>query len=183
MRKMIRYWILLLFISGVLSLQFACENHTPERDVEQEKRNETRTRTEQTEKTEGFSMERYAWKNRPLLIFAPSPEDDRYREQKKMVERSREGFRKRDMVLIRVFATDGRSKAGNRKLQPAEAEQLRRQYDVHPDSFAVLLVGKDTGVKRRTTGPVDIQKIFEQIDRMPMRRREMERQSEEENEG
>jgi hypothetical protein len=36
-------------------------------------------------------------------------------------------------------------------------------------------VGKDTTVKRRGSAPVAMESLFEQIDRMPMRRREMRR--------
>ena len=37
----------------------------------------------------------------------------------------------------------------------------------------ILLVGKDGGVKLRSEEPVSIQRIFDLIDSMPMRRREM----------
>lgn len=42
------------------------------------------------------------------------------------------------------------------------------------DDFAVLLVGKDGGVKRRANDPVNLNELFAQIDRLPMRRAEME---------
>lgn len=128
-----------------------------------------------------FSMERYAWENRPLLVFAPSPDDDRYQKQKRIVEKAMEGFRERDMVFIRVLSSDdGTSRAGDRTLRASEAGDLRETFDVHPDAFAVLLVGKDTTVKRRSTEPVSAEALFQQIDRMPMRQREMEQESSEE---
>ncbi|NMG19341.1 hypothetical protein DP116_07665 [Brasilonema bromeliae SPC951] len=36
-----------------------------------------------------------------------------------------------------------------------------------------VLVGKDGGVKRRETTPVQAKAIFDEIDAMPMRRQEM----------
>jgi hypothetical protein len=41
------------------------------------------------------------------------------------------------------------------------------------DGFAALLVGKDGGVKRTSYEPLDTDDLFDQIDQMPMRRREM----------
>ena len=38
----------------------------------------------------------------------------------------------------------------------------------------VLLIGKDGGVKLRSTEPVSTDELFALIDSMPMRRREME---------
>ena len=39
--------------------------------------------------------------------------------------------------------------------------------------FSVLLIGKDGGVKRRSTEVLDAWEFFDQIDTMPMRQREM----------
>jgi hypothetical protein len=57
----------------------------------------------QTAHTEPFSMDRFAWNNRPLVIFAPSPADPRYRDQLAAVEANRAGFEARDMVWIEVL--------------------------------------------------------------------------------
>ncbi|MEO0619125.1 MAG: DUF4174 domain-containing protein [Pseudomonadota bacterium] len=38
-----------------------------------------------------------------------------------------------------------------------------------------MLVGKDTSVKRRASEPVSVNVLAGQIDRMPMRRQEMQR--------
>jgi hypothetical protein len=57
------------------------------------------------------------------------------------------------------------------------AAALRERFDVAPDRFAVLLVGKDTTVKRRSDQPVEMASLYQQIDRMPMRRAEMRRRS------
>ena len=40
-------------------------------------------------------------------------------------------------------------------------------------AFAAVLVGKDGGEKFRSEGPVSPEVLFEIIDAMPMRRREM----------
>jgi hypothetical protein len=46
---------------------------------------------------------------------------------------------------------------------------LRRRFSVAPDKFAVLLIGKDGGVKLRKSEPVERREFYALIDRMPMR--------------
>lgn len=41
------------------------------------------------------------------------------------------------------------------------------------DGFEAVLIGKDGGVKARQTEALDLSALFERIDSMPMRRREM----------
>jgi len=53
------------------------------------------------------------------------------------------------------------------------APELRSRYGVSGDSFALLLVGKDGGVKLTRNEPVALDEICALVDRMPMRRREM----------
>jgi hypothetical protein len=59
-------------------------------------------------------------------------------------------------------------------LDPRLAATLRADYlpGTEPPPVAVVLVGKDGGVKYRATG-LDLNDIFREIDGMPMRRREM----------
>ena len=53
------------------------------------------------------------------------------------------------------------------------AQALRDRYSVGSEDFAVLLIGKDGGVKRRAGLNTDLSEIFLQIDGMPMRQQEM----------
>jgi hypothetical protein len=129
----------------------------------------------QTTHTEPFSMDRFAWNNRPLVIFAPSPADPRYRDQLAAVEANRAGFEARDMVWIEVFESEARSHAGGEPLTAEETETLRERFETPRGQYTLLLVGKDTTVKRRTSEPVSMQSLFDQIDQMPMRQREMKR--------
>lgn len=171
---------ILIPVIGGLILFAGCRGDQPDaKPSENEQMSETTNAG--AEPSTPFSMERYAWDNRPLLVFAPSPDDDHYQKQKRIVEEAMDGFRERDMVLIRVFSSEeGTSRAGDRTLSSSEAGDLRDTFDVQPDAFSVLLVGKDTTVKRRSTEPVSAEALFQQIDRMPMRQREMEQQSSDE---
>ena len=53
------------------------------------------------------------------------------------------------------------------------SDQWRSQYGVDPETFVVILVGKDGGEKLRSTEVVRLEKLYGTIDAMPMRRREM----------
>jgi hypothetical protein len=125
-----------------------------------------------------FSMEQYAWSNRPLVVFSPSQSDERYQRQKAMIEQAQAGFRERDMVWIAVFGEPNTGEAEGQTISTQAAAQLRQRFDVSADQFVLLLIGKDTTVKRRAQSPVAPKTLFQQIDQMPMRRREMQRNDE-----
>ena len=112
----------------------------------------------------------YAWEYRPVYIFAPTETTADLTTQIDLFMQRRTEMLDRNMALIAVtdkaeviFGPD----------QPYSSAELRRAYNIDPTEFTVILVGKDTGVKRRHVGVIDPDLIFIQIDGMPMRRQEM----------
>ena len=59
-------------------------------------------------------------------------------------------------------------------LTNASVRRLRDRFEVPQDAFRVVLVGKDGIEKRRDPDPVTTRAIFDTIDAMPMRQREMQ---------
>lgn len=116
-------------------------------------------------------MASYIWLNRPLLVFAPTPGHPLLAAQRDALAGQEDGLRDRDMVWIEVagdrVTVDGRPDGS------IAADSLRRRYGVGRDRPAALLVGKDGGVKLRQERPFTMRDLFETIDAMPMRRREM----------
>jgi hypothetical protein len=112
-----------------------------------------------------FSLDRFEWKRRLLVVCAAAGDDTRLAKQLDAVRAARAGFDERDMELVVVAPGFG--------LSASEREALRERLSVGAGSFAVLLVGKDGGVKRRADEPVAMKDIYGQIDGMPMRRAEM----------
>ena len=49
---------------------------------------------------------------------------------------------------------------------------MSQKFSVSGEEFQLLLIGKDGGVKKRTS-TVSLEEVFSLIDTMPMRRREM----------
>jgi hypothetical protein len=73
--------------------------------------------------------------------------------------------------LVEVF-TEGESRLGDEIIAPASAERVRNEIDVEAGTTTFVLIGKDGTEKLRKT-EIDLDEIFEVIDAMPMRKREM----------
>ena len=104
-------------------------------------------------------LEALRWEARPVLIFADTPADPDYQGQLEALEKAAEGLAARDMVVL-VDA------------DPAAGGALRERLEVQ--GFAAVLIGKDGGVKLREPHPVAPLELFALVDRMPMRRHEMQ---------
>ncbi len=114
----------------------------------------------------------YLWQSRPLLVFAPTGNDPRLTETMRRIEASRCDFADRDMVLGRIVA-DGASTLDGQVVDTNAAQRLASQFGIGPNSFSVVLIGKDGGEKLRVNDVPDLQAIYAVIDGMPMRGREM----------
>lgn len=112
----------------------------------------------------------YAWTARPLLIFAPAAADPQRLAQRRALLTEADAMSDREMRLIEVL---GDTAYADGVIAPFSAAELRRAYAAPAEAFAVLLIGKDSGVKLRAAAPTPASEIFALIDRMPMRRREM----------
>jgi hypothetical protein len=122
----------------------------------------------------GVDLERFQWKNRLLLVFAPDRSDSGFQAISREVEGRQDDFQDRDMVLIPVFEA-GRFKAGEETLSLEQVRELRRRFSVKAGRFTMILIGKDGGVKLKREYRTGLQEIFDLIDSMPMRQQEMRR--------
>ena len=113
----------------------------------------------------------YLWERRPLLLFAPAESDPRLVETMRRIEASRCDFADRDMVLGRIV-TEGTSTLDGHVVDTSQAQRLVSEFGIGPDSFSVVLIGKDGGEKLRVANVPDLQAIYAVIDGMPMRARE-----------
>jgi len=119
-----------------------------------------------------FNLSDHQWTHRLLLVFAPSDEHPDLLAQRHMTTGFADGFRDRNLLFVTVLER-GESLADNQPVDDTSAAVLREQFSIAPGGFAVVLVGKDGTEKRRSERPVSIESVFEQIDQMPMRQREM----------
>lgn len=119
-----------------------------------------------------IDLSRYQWESRLLLIFAPSEDDERFRDLKKeMCDRDDE-IVDRDLLVFHILER-GESRLGDISIDRQSATLLRDRFSAKPGQFTVVLIGKDGGEKLRRGDEVNIAEIFSLIDSMPMRQREM----------
>jgi hypothetical protein len=108
--------------------------------------------------TKDTDLSSYQWTHRPIVVFANSPEDVNYTRQIKMLESGLNQLLVRDVVVL----TD---------TNPSEVSPLREL--LRPRGFALLLIGKDGQVKLRKPFPWSVRELSRAIDKMPMRRQEL----------
>ena len=104
-------------------------------------------------------LEQYMWVARPVIVFADSDLDPRFQRQVAALAARPDDMAERDVVIL--LDTD-----------PATDSALRRQF--RPRGFQILLIGKDGQIKLRRPHPITAEDLNRQIDRMPLRRREMD---------
>lgn len=100
----------------------------------------------------------YKWLNRPLVIFADSPNDPRFKRQMELLEDDPEALGERDVVVL----TD---------TDPAAKGPLRAA--LRPRDFMLVLVGKDGRVALRKPTPWSVRELSRAIDKMPLRQDEI----------
>lgn len=110
------------------------------------------------EVTKDTDLSSYQWTHRPIVVFANSPEDVNYTRQIKMLESGLNQLLVRDVVVL----TD---------TNPSEVSPLREL--LRPRGFGLLLIGKDGQVKLRKPFPWSARELSRAIDKMPMRRQEL----------
>ena len=119
-----------------------------------------------------FALQQYQWRNRVLVVSAPSPDDSNLLEQLAELASTSDEFADRDMVLVTLL-DNADAKAGDRKLTRAEVAATRTTLGIRPGSFALQLIGKDGSVKLSQGLPASLADIYALIDTMPMRQGEM----------
>ena len=105
----------------------------------------------------------YRWTSRVLVIVAPTSADPRLGQQRQLVRSAHAAFAERNLVWVEgVGLTE-------------IADALRRRFGIEPDDFRAILVGKDGVAKLSSATPLTPDRLFAEIDAMPMRRDEISR--------
>lgn len=102
----------------------------------------------------------FMWKQRPVVIFADTPQDPAFVEQLRMIRRDPAQLLARDVVVV----TD---------TDPAANSAWRRS--LRPEGFSLVLLDKDGQVKQRKPSPWSVREIWRAIDKFPLRRQEIGR--------
>jgi hypothetical protein len=122
----------------------------------------------------------YRWKHRLLLVYVPDTESGRATLQsfRASLDDRMEDVLDRDVLIVPV----GDLPQPGDVLRPAVdmdapgRSHLRRRFGLQGPEAQLLLIGKDGGMKAQQSGPMlDLDRVFELVDSMPMRRAEMQR--------
>ena len=116
-------------------------------------------------------LSKYLWRHRLLLIFSPSAQTPAFQQLASQLKQQRGGVADRDLIVFSLIS-NGQSRVGGDVLSRQEVENLRQRFQVTPDEFRVVLLGKDGTVKLSET-EIKLSDVFALIDSMPMRQREM----------
>lgn len=99
------------------------------------------------------------WLARPVVVFADSPNDPRFRQQMDLLTSRPDELAERDVILLTDTDPDARS-------------DLRTR--LRPRGFMLVLIGKDGQIELRKPAPWNVREITRSIDKMPLRQQEVE---------
>ena len=119
-------------------------------------------------------LSQHRWKDRVILLFAANAQDSVFKEQFALLTLEKWEVTERDLIIYQIFPTHGYDPKG-KQLSASFCQSLRRRHRIETDAFQFILIGKDSGVKKRAAEAVSRESLFGLIDRMPMRRAEMRR--------
>jgi hypothetical protein len=114
-----------------------------------------------TAQAKSAALADYRWKNRVLVVVAPSAQDADLLAQRRTFDQAAKGMAERDVVLVEASGDSARARA------------LRSQLSLGQAGFRAVLVGKDGNAAFSSPKPVGAAELFGRIDSMPMRRDEM----------
>jgi hypothetical protein len=110
------------------------------------------------------TLRAHQWEKRILLLCTSAPRQAEYLRQKEILKKEEAGLKERDMLVLEI---------NYEQASQSDKDYLEKELKVKPAPFAVVLLGKDGGVKIRQNQPLSIEGLFSTIDAMPMRKREM----------
>ena len=124
------------------------------------------------------SLDDLHWKNRVIVVFIDSESNDNNAVREWV---STNGCRLDDREVIVISINEQKSEllankpADKRSIDLDEAtiQTLMQRRKFSDDSFELLLIGKDGGVKANSNRIQDLDEFITQIDGMPMRRQEV----------
>lgn len=108
---------------------------------------------------EDSDLSEFLWTNRPIVVFADTPADPRFRQQIEFLSSGEDMLRERDVVVF----TD---------TDPAANSLLRQK--LRPRGFMMVMIDKDGKVSLRKPAPWSVREITHSIDKTPLRQQEIE---------
>ncbi len=83
------------------------------------------------------SLDTYKWKNRLLLVFAPSEKSAAYKRQMQLLVEQKAGLEDRDLRVVQLFA-ESTSYLDSQLIDEATAAQFRSQFNVGQEEVDLI---------------------------------------------
>lgn len=119
-------------------------------------------------------LDMFEWEKRVLIVSAGDDEEKVGAQLHEFLSAS-EGFVERDVVVLRQDADKLTFVDGFSAGRHGVSDGGRYVVDANSGAFEVVLIGLDGGVKKIWMRHVEAQDVFDAIDAMPMRQRELSR--------
>ena len=126
--------------------------------------------------TLSMDLTQFQWKNRLLFIFAENSSHALFKDLQSQIVAQKAEIDDRDLIVFEVPA-QGPTRMNNIPLDRNEADSIRTHFAIPSNTFSLILVGKDGGIKLKREDRVDLSDVFGLIDSMPMRQREMQQKN------
>jgi hypothetical protein len=123
-----------------------------------------------------MDLTQFHWKNRLLFLFAPDGNNPLFRDLQSDILAQKAEVEDRDMLIFEVLER-GPSRVNAAPIARQMAESIRGRFAIPRNTFALILVGKDGGVKLKRNDQTSLAEVFALIDSMPMRKNEMRRKN------
>ncbi|KAI4891294.1 hypothetical protein NFI96_023585 [Prochilodus magdalenae] len=158
------------------------------REMEQQKRDGVTCKKEDKPRSLENFLSRFRWRRRLLVISAPNDEEWAYQQQLYALSSQACNLGLRHISILKLVGTDMVDMGGVLELYPINGsatvdreglsatlvKDIRNYFQISPEYFSMLLVGKDGNVKSWYPSPMwSMAIIYDLIDSMQLRRQEM----------
>lgn len=127
--------------------------------------------------TQENSLDEFRWKKRILLLLHETDSHSTYRQQLAALGKLDSEFEDRRLLVVDVQKDRYRIRNINGLDSKPDRwntnESLYAKYALKKAGFSVVLIGLDGGIKISQTDVISKKELFERIDAMPMRQREL----------
>tara|TARA_R110002049_G_scaffold32570_2_gene108295 strand:+ start:3513 stop:3896 length:384 start_codon:yes stop_codon:yes gene_type:complete len=114
----------------------------------------------------------HKWENRILLVITDKNNSPVYKNQINKLQACTNGLAERKLFIYQVKKDSCKTGLQNTS-KWQKSYELYKDYKKLNDSFEVILIGLDGGIKLRQSNILTCKELFKTIDVMPMRRSEI----------
>uniref|UniRef100_H3D1X6 Coiled-coil domain-containing protein 80 n=1 Tax=Tetraodon nigroviridis TaxID=99883 RepID=H3D1X6_TETNG len=158
------------------------------REMEQQKRDGVLCKKEDKPRSLENFLSRFRWRRRLLIISSPSDEEWSFQQQLYSLNSQACNLGLRHIAVLKLVGTELLQMGGVLELYPINGsttvdreglsgtlvKDMRNYFQISPEYFSMLLVGKDGNVKSWYPSPMwSMATIYDLVDSMQLRRQEM----------